>query len=239
MVAAVTVVVVVVVLLLSLVLLGFGGRKEVSSKIFQNPDSREATHNLKVSFIVPLTVLCRSFIVSIFRLFLSPGYLLCKIAQISALRGSALQKWMLKVRQGNGKTAAQEPDWRANAGIPSKECVPRELSARLCPGLPWWGQCCCCCYLVIGHGHSPHSPAGLIDNKGAEVVFKGCVATGCHSSHIKVTLLVCSPEQEASSSPGKGLARILLQAPPPVSLNLPQNSGARLQVSWRNGEGSP
>ncbi|XP_044890954.1 uncharacterized protein LOC102899379 [Felis catus] len=32
----------------SKVLLGFGGRKEVSSKIFQNPDSREATHNLKV-----------------------------------------------------------------------------------------------------------------------------------------------------------------------------------------------
>ncbi|XP_047719559.1 uncharacterized protein LOC125168460 [Prionailurus viverrinus] len=162
-----------------------------------------------------------------------------EIAQISALRGSALQKWMLKVRQGNGKTAAQEPDWHANAGIPSKECVPRELSARLCSGLPWWGQCCCCCYLVIGHDHSPHSPTGLIDNKGAEVVFKGCVATGCHSSHRKVTLLVCSPEQEASSSPVKELARILLQAPPPVSLHLPQNSGAHLQVSWRNGEGSP
>lgn len=117
--------------------------------------------------------------------------------------------------------------------------MPREPSARLCSGLPWGGQCCCCCYLVIGHDHSPHSPTGLIDNKGAEVVFKGCVATGCHSSHIKVTLLVCSPEQEASSSPGKELAWILLQAPPPVSLHLPQNSGAHLQVSWRNGEDSP
>ncbi|CAD7675533.1 unnamed protein product [Nyctereutes procyonoides] len=166
------------------------GRKGVSSKIFQNPDSREVAHNLK-------------------------------IAQVLAAHRPAIQKWMLKRRhQMKGAHAQGAP---ATLHAPLGSAVPA-LVALLPVVLP-------------DTHHSPHFLRGLLDNKGAKVVVSRVhVATGCHSSYIKMAFLVCGGKHR---SPREEFAQILLQAPLPVSPHLPKNSGAYLQLSWRNQEDSP